>query len=259
MKNLFFISCFLLLSQSVKGEVSSIASIFELCMRSSLIAEAYLENIEDENYVFLYREFNKENLPYKRLIVPNLSNRYDLEGARINRKEIQQLKYQLGIEDFSMVGLDTVNIDNADKIILFLKFKNTNEEPILTGIRLIKKGLVFYPIQRSYPGKISFDNNCKLDEYEFNYMLTNKIEESIALKKILKSYSSRPKHNNKLRRWLKNYMSNDNSKIDEFIDCVAWRSFDSLEFLFSSKDGENLNDKIKRITFAEVQKLYVEN
>ena len=90
-------------------------------------------------------------------------------------------------------------------------------------------------------------------------MLTNKIEESIALKKILKSYSSRPKHNNKLRRWLKNYMSNDNSKIDEFIDCVAWRSFDSLEFLFSSKDGENLNDKIKRITFAEVQKLYVEN
>lgn len=240
---------------TVKSEIILPLSTFDLCMHSDLVIEAKIMSIENENFVFQYKEFNRDNKQYKQLTIPNLYHRYGIEEARNNRIEIRQLELQLKTTGLDLVGLDTVSIDNADKIIMFLNFStNDISKPILNGIRLVKNSKIYSPTQKIIPGKLSFTDNCKLSEDQFYQKLISEIEKSNKLKAIISNSDHISQPNKKsLRNWLNTYvLENENSILS---DCTNW-NFDRLGWLIKSKKGDNLEKRIAQITIDEIRNLY---
>ena len=154
MKNVVFSIIFCFVSIGVKSEVMILPSTFDLCMYSDRVVEAELVKIEDELFVFTYKLLGNNNDQIKQLKLTNLSELYDIEEAQQNRKDYQQLTTSLNAKDLNLVGFDTVSIDNADRIIMFLTVDNEDSNgPKLNGLRLIKNNLIYTPTQKVSSGK----------------------------------------------------------------------------------------------------------
>lgn len=257
MKNVFISILICSLYTTAKSEIIIPLSTFDLCVHSDLVVEAKLMRIENENFVFQYIEFNGGSKQYKRITIPNLNNRYDIEGAKINRIEIRQLESQLKTTGLNLIGLDTVSLDNADKIIMFLNFSHeVISKPILNGIRLVKNSIIYSPTQRVIPGKLSFTDICKLGEDEFNRILIDEIESSEKLKAIIRNSNQNSQHTKiSLRKWLNTYVQNTDQSSIKGSDCVDWQK-NLLGHLINSKEGDNLERKVEQITIDEIRNLY---